>query len=96
MHHLGDADYGLWMLTTGVTTYFSVLELGYGGAIVKFVAEFRAKRDPRALNEVLSTMFFVYSASAPSPTWRRSASRSRCRTSSTSSPGRPASGSSCC
>jgi O-antigen/teichoic acid export membrane protein len=60
--HLGKSAYGLWALTTSVTTYFTALQLGYGGALIKFVAEFRAKRDPRALNEVLSTMFFVYSA----------------------------------
>jgi O-antigen/teichoic acid export membrane protein len=58
--HLGKSAYGLWMLTASVTTYFTVLQLGYGGAIVKFVAEFRARRNPQALNEVISTMFFVY------------------------------------
>jgi O-antigen/teichoic acid export membrane protein len=62
IRHLGADDYGLWMLTASVTTYFSVLELGYGGAVVKYVAEFRARCDVRGLNEVLSTMFFVFSA----------------------------------
>ena len=62
VRHLGADDYGLWMLVASVTTYFSVLELGYGGAVVKYVAEFRAKKDAKALNEVLSTMFFVFSA----------------------------------
>ena len=61
VRHLGSSDYGLWMLVASVTTYFSVLELGYGGAVVKYVAEFRAKKDARSLNEVLSTMFFVFS-----------------------------------
>lgn len=58
--HLGTAYYGLWALTTSVTQYFTTLQLGYGGAIVKFVAEFRAKKDPQALNEVLSTMYWIY------------------------------------
>ena len=58
--HLGAAAYGLWALTTSVTQYFTALQLGYGGALVKFVAEFRAKKDPQALNEVLSTMYWVY------------------------------------
>jgi O-antigen/teichoic acid export membrane protein len=60
--HLGAAAYGLWMLTTSITAYFGVLDLGYGGAVVRFVAEYRAKRDARALNEILSTMFYVYAA----------------------------------
>ena len=59
--HLGSAAYGLWMLTASITQYFTVLELGYGGAIVKFVAEYRAMKDARALNETLSTMFVVFS-----------------------------------
>ena len=36
--HLGMAAYGLWMLTTSFTVYFAMLDLGYGGALVRFVA----------------------------------------------------------
>ncbi len=60
--HLGKAAYGLWMLTTSITMYFSVLDLGYSGALVKFVAQYRAKRDGRALNEILSTTFYLFTA----------------------------------
>jgi O-antigen/teichoic acid export membrane protein len=62
LKYLGESDYGLLTLVGSVTTYFTVLELGYGGAVVKFVAEYRARRDSAALNETLSTMFFVFSA----------------------------------
>jgi O-antigen/teichoic acid export membrane protein len=58
--HLGKAAYGLWMLAASVTAYFSILDLGYSGAIVKFVAQYRSRRDSGALNEILSTMFFVF------------------------------------
>ena len=58
--HLGTSAYGLWMLTASITTYFSVLDLGYGGALVKFVAQYRARRDPQALNEILSTTFHLF------------------------------------
>jgi O-antigen/teichoic acid export membrane protein len=58
--HLGQSAYGLWALTASVTFYFSVLDLGYGGALVKFVAQYRALRDRAALNEVLSTVFVVF------------------------------------
>ena len=60
--HLGQSAYGLWVLTTSITFYFSVLDLGYGGALVKFIAQYRAWRDRQALNEILSTMFVVYTA----------------------------------
>src|SRR6185295_6837768 len=63
IHHLGPSAYGLWMLTASMTTYFSVLDLGFGGSIVKFVAHYRAKRDVRGLNEIASTLFFIFAAS---------------------------------
>ncbi len=62
LHHLGPQAYGLWMLTAGVTIHFSVLDLGYGSATVKFIAQYRAQRDGRALNEIASTMFFLFAA----------------------------------
>jgi len=58
--HLGKAAYGLWVLTTSITAYFSVLDLGYSGALVKFVAQYRAKRDFRSLNEILSTTYYLF------------------------------------
>lgn len=60
VHHLGPSAYGLWMLTASMTTYFSVLDLGFGGSIVKFVAHYRAKRDVRGLNEIASTLFGIF------------------------------------
>jgi O-antigen/teichoic acid export membrane protein len=60
--HLGLTAYGLWMLTASVTAYFSILDLGYAGSIVRFVAHYRERRDPQALNEILSTMFFTFLA----------------------------------
>ena len=61
VHHLGPAAYGLWMLTASMTTYFSVLDLGFGGSVVRFVAHYRAKRDARGLNEIASTLFVIFS-----------------------------------
>jgi O-antigen/teichoic acid export membrane protein len=58
--HLGKSAYGLWALTTSITMYFSVLDLGYSGAVLKFVAQYRAKQDTRALNETLSTTFYLF------------------------------------
>jgi O-antigen/teichoic acid export membrane protein len=58
--YLGSSAYGLWMLTASITTYFTAFDLGYGGAIVKFVAEYRAKNDIRGLNEILSTTYYLY------------------------------------
>ena len=61
VHHLGQSAYGLWMLTASLTTYFSVLDLGFGGSIVKFVAQYRAQRDVNGLNDIASTLFVIFS-----------------------------------
>ena len=58
--HLGTAEYGLWVLLGSITVHFSVLDLGYGGALIKFMAQYRAHRNARALNEIASTLFFVF------------------------------------
>src|SRR5207247_8464924 len=58
--HLGTAAYGLWALTASVTWFFGVLDLGYGSALVKFIAQYRAWRDRAALNEILSTIGVVF------------------------------------
>jgi O-antigen/teichoic acid export membrane protein len=60
MGHLGQDAYGLWMLAATITTYFTVLDLGYGTAVLKFLSEHRARKDIRGLNEVLSTMATVF------------------------------------
>lgn len=60
VHYLGKSQYGLWILTASLTTYFSVLDLGYGSAVVKFVAQYRAKQNAQALNEILSTLNVVF------------------------------------
>jgi O-antigen/teichoic acid export membrane protein len=60
--HLGTSAYGLWVLTGSITAYFSILDLGYGGALVKFVAQYRARRDYGSLNEILSTIFVIFAS----------------------------------
>jgi O-antigen/teichoic acid export membrane protein len=61
VHHLGTSAWGLWMLTASLNSYFSVLDLGYGGSITKFVAHYRARRDVESLNDILSTLFTLFS-----------------------------------
>jgi O-antigen/teichoic acid export membrane protein len=58
--HLGPSTYGLWIVISSVTWFFGVLDLGYGSALVKFIAKYRAWRDRTALNEVVSTVSIVF------------------------------------
>jgi O-antigen/teichoic acid export membrane protein len=58
--HLGQSTYGLWVLAASVTSYFSLLDMGYGSAQVKFAAQYRALRDGKAINEIASSIFFLF------------------------------------
>jgi O-antigen/teichoic acid export membrane protein len=60
MAHLGPSTYGLWVLVASVTAYFSMLDLGYGVAQVKFASEYRARRDRDGLNQIVSSLFLVF------------------------------------
>jgi O-antigen/teichoic acid export membrane protein len=60
--HLGQSAYGLWILVASVTVYFSMLDIGYGFAQIRFTAQYKAKNDIAALNEIASTMFCVFTA----------------------------------
>jgi O-antigen/teichoic acid export membrane protein len=60
--HLGKAQYGLWMIVASMTAYFQLLDLGYGGALVRYVADADAKHDHARVNEVVSTFAVVYAA----------------------------------
>lgn len=59
--HLGQSAYGLWILVASVTIYFSMLDLGYGVAQVRFAAKYRAQGNTQAINEIASTMFCIFS-----------------------------------
>ena len=58
--HLGQSAYGLWVLVASITVYFSMLDMGYGVAQVRFAAKYRAQGDVNALNEIASTMFCMF------------------------------------
>ena len=60
--YLGVEAYGLWMLAASIVAYFPVLDLGYAGAMDRFIAHYRAKRDAQAINEIASTLVVIFAA----------------------------------
>lgn len=58
--YLGKSEYGLWILLGSVTMHFSAFEMGNSGALVKFMAQYRALNNARAINEIASTMFIAF------------------------------------
>src|SRR6478736_7623897 len=61
MHHLGKAQYGLWMLAASMTAYLQLLDLGYGNGLVRQVTQADARGDEEEMNSILSTFLVVYS-----------------------------------
>jgi len=61
---LGASDYGLWVLASSMVAYFPVLDLGFGGAMERFVAHYRALRNADAINEIASTLIALFSCLA--------------------------------
>lgn len=60
VHHLGDTAYGIWGLTGSIVAYFQLLDFGLSAAVVKYVAQYEAQNRQERINEVVSTLFFVY------------------------------------
>jgi hypothetical protein len=94
--HLGASQYGLWMLVGSITVHFSLLDMGYGSATVKFIAQYRAHRDARALNEIASTLFYIFAGVGLLAYGSPRCSRSISITSSRSRPSRSRRASGCC
>ncbi len=60
IHSYGDDRYGLWILTLNFTGYLGLLNLGVGGSVVKYVAEYTSKKDIASLNEICTASFCLY------------------------------------
>ena len=62
IHRLGDTQYGIWVLIISFTGFLGLFDFGVSGSVVKYVAEFRAKKDTDGLNRVCSSAYYVYLA----------------------------------
>lgn len=60
LHQLGDTAYGLWVLIGSVISYGSLLDIGIWGAIIKYVAEYRARGEYEQASQVFVTAFSLY------------------------------------
>ena len=64
VRHLGQTQYGLWMLVASLTTYFQLLDLGYGNGVVRHLVEADRRGDVADVNRIASTFVCVYTAIA--------------------------------
>ncbi len=60
VRNLGVDSYGLYVIVSVVVGYFSFLDLGLGAALVKYISEYDAAGDTRAVERIVRTGSGVY------------------------------------
>ena len=61
LHVLGQNEYGLYSLAASVVSYLTVLDLGFGSAVVRYTAKFRAEGKIREQYEMFGMFLIIYS-----------------------------------
>ena len=57
---LGQSEYGLYSLVASVISYLTILDLGFGNAIVRYTAKFRAEGKQTEQYEMFGMFFLLY------------------------------------
>lgn len=57
---LGQSEYGLYSLASSVIAYLTVLDLGFGNAIIRYTAKFRAEGKRKEQEEMFGMFFILY------------------------------------
>lgn len=57
---LGQSEYGLYSLAASIIAYLTVLDLGFGNAIVRYTAKFKAEGKEREQQEMFGMFFLLY------------------------------------
>lgn len=57
---MGQSEYGLYSLVASVVAYLTVLDFGFGNAIVRYTAKFRAEGKTRQQYEMFGMFFLLY------------------------------------
>ncbi len=61
VNRLGDSVYGVWVLVGSLVGYLGLLDFGITPSTVKYVAEYRALNDQKAINRLITTSLAIYS-----------------------------------
>lgn len=59
VHELGKVEYGIWVLVGSLVWYLPLLEFGFGGATVKYVAEHHSRDDSERFRRTVATAFWL-------------------------------------
>lgn len=57
---LGQSEYGLYSLTSSIISYLTVLDLGFGNAIIVYTAKYRAKKEYEEEKKMHGMFFLIF------------------------------------
>lgn len=57
---LGQNEYGIYSLANSVISYLTILNLGMGQAIIRYISYYRAKDDYENINRILSLFLIIF------------------------------------
>lgn len=57
---MGQSEYGLYSLVASVISYLTILDLGFGNAIIRYTAKFRAEKKFEEQYEMFGMFFILY------------------------------------
>lgn len=57
---MGQSEYGLYSLVASVISYLTVLDLGFGNAIIRYTAKFRAEKKTQEQYEMFGMFLILY------------------------------------
>lgn len=60
LHRIGPAQYGLWVLVGSLVAYGVLFDFGISGAVVKYVAEYRARGEDDQAHSLVATALYLY------------------------------------
>lgn len=58
---LGQAEYGLYSLSSSAISYLTLLSFGFGSTIIRYIAKYRAERDKKAVENTFGFFLILYS-----------------------------------
>jgi O-antigen/teichoic acid export membrane protein len=64
VHGLGKTEYGVWALVGSLVWYLPLLEFGFGGATVKYVAQWHARGEGERVRATVATSFWLLCGAA--------------------------------
>ncbi len=57
---LGKSEYGLYSIAASIVAYLTILDLGFGNAIVRYTAKYRAEGKVEEQHKMFGTFFLLY------------------------------------